>query len=636
MQELEKQFIDDIGFLLDDCEESFLNLDVESRRPEELAKIFRVAHSIKGSADAIGLKSIAEFAHKVEDCLAILREKPQLAFPMVISLLLQAGDEFRKYIALLREQKHSQWGADELKLQIVDLNAILLSPDPAAALGAVKITAPVAKEISVQAESVNESAQNVIPFNEAPKKETPPKEAPHKDVPHKDVASKEAAPANSNTAIKLDSSRIDTVLNLVGELVVIKSQMLQAFFDAGSSNTQENALLTLFEKTVRELQDQALTMRMTAIKPVFVRVQRIMRDLSLKLEKPIDVIMEGEDLEVDRSMIDLLTDPLIHIVRNSLDHGIEPAPVRLAKGKTKTGTIRLCTKAAGGRVIIEISDDGAGVSRDKVLQRAIERELVRPGVNPQTLTDSEVYDFLFMPGFSTAEKVTELSGRGVGLDVVKSNVHKMKGTIELISTWGKGTLFRISLPLTTAITDGVVAVVENLRVILPIDEILEIIDIRGKSLTRICDQHQIIKVRDSLIPIFRIEEVLKHASLELQDYQMWASNESQEVIDSTRAGSLRKSETVMIMRGSGEPFGIIVTAVIGQSQVVVKPLGPTFETGNGLSGVAILGDGKLGLVLDVGRLAQLVLKQSAQGSSKAKETPTEDSRDDSRDEAQSA
>lgn len=633
MQELEKQFIDDIGFLLDDCEESFLNLDVESRRPEELAKIFRVAHSIKGSADAIGLTSIAEFAHKVEDCLAILREKPQLVFPMVISLLLQAGDEFRKYIALLREQKHSQWAADELKLQIVDLNAILQSPDPAAALGTAtppvpavptqgEIAAPVVAETSAK-----ELPQNVIPFNDPPPKEVPRKEISPKEIPGKDLA-----PASSNTAIKLDSSRIDTVLNLVGELVVIKSQMLQAFFDAGSSNTQENALLTLFEKTVRELQDQALTMRMTAIKPVFVRVQRIMRDLSLKLEKPIDVIMEGEDLEVDRSMIDLLTDPLIHIVRNSLDHGIEPAPVRQAKGKPKTGTIRLCTKQAGGRIVIEISDDGAGVSRDKVLQRAIERELVRPGVNPQTLSDAEVYDFLFMPGFSTAEKVTELSGRGVGLDVVKSNVHKMKGTIELLSTHGKGTLFRISLPLTTAITDGVVAVVENLRVILPIDEILEIIDIRGKSLTRICDRHQIIKVRDSLIPIFRIEDVLKHSSIELKDYQMWDSAEAQKLAESSQSGSLRKSETVMIMRGAGEPFGIIVTAVIGQSQVVVKPLGPTFESGNGLSGVAILGDGRLGLVLDVGRVAQLVLKQNILDPSHSNEKREENLKD----EAQSA
>lgn len=575
MQELEKQFCEDISFLLDDCEESFLNLDVESKRPEELDKIFRVAHSIKGSASAIGMVSIAEFAHKVEDCLAILRDKPQLVYPSVISLLLQSVDEFRKFLALLSEKKHSEWNADDLKSKIIDLNAVLQSPDPISALDQIN-----AGMVAVKEGSTKENSAEDVPAN-------------------KKTTAKEQSHVHSNSAIKLDASRIDTILDLVGELVVIKSQMLQAFFDGASSNTKENALLTLFEKTVRELQDQALTMRMTSIKPVFVRIQRIMRDLSISLEKPIDVIMEGEDLEVDRSMIDLLTDPLIHIVRNSLDHGIEPASARNAAKKPKTGTIRLTAKQAGGRIVIEIGDDGAGISREKVLKRAIERDLVRPGVNPQTLTDSEVYDFLFMPGFSTAEKVTDLSGRGVGLDVVKSNVNKLKGTVNLSSTQGKGSTFTISLPLTAAITDGILALVEGSRVILPMDEIIEIIDMRGKNLTRICDKHQIIKLRDALIPIFRIEDVLRQSGVELSDYQMPESIE------------VRKSETVMVMRGASGPFGIIVTAVIGQNQVVVKPLGPTFESGNGLSGVAILGDGKLGMVLDVGRIEQLVIQHDS-------------------------
>lgn len=562
MQELEKQFCEDIAFLLDDCEESFLNLDVESKRPSELDKIFRVAHSIKGSASAIGMVPIADFAHKVEDCLAVLRDKPQLVFPWVTSLLLESVDEFRKYLTLLRDKKHSQWNADVLQEKIIDLNKILQSSDP-------------------------ESSLEKVDANNAPKEV---------------IAKESSVQIHANSAVKLDATRIDTVLDLVGELVVIKSQMLEAFHDAASANTKENALLALFEKTVRELQDQALTMRMTSIKPVFVRIQRIMRDLSTSLEKPIDVIMEGEDLEVDRSMIDLLTDPLIHIVRNSLDHGIEPAHVRLANEKPKNGTIRLSAKQAGGRIVLEISDDGAGISRDKVLKRAIERNLVRTGVNPETLSDSEVYEFLFMPGFSTAEKVTELSGRGVGLDVVKSNIHKMKGTVAISSTQGKGSKFKILLPLTTAITDGIQAVVEGFRVILPIDEIIEIVDIRGINLTRICDKYQVVKLRDNLIPIFRIDEILKHSGAEMNDNEM------------SELDGVRKSETVIIMRGAGASFGIIVTAVIGQSQVVVKPLGPTFESGNGLSGVAILGDGKLGLVLDIGRIEELVRRQSGASS----------------------
>ena len=471
-------------------------------------------------------------------------------------------------MSFLREHKQDQWNADELKQKILDLSGILQTPDPSFSLAAMG-PPPLEKE---------------VPDEPALDKEITPKTG---DRNHPNAAS----------AIKLDASRIETVLNLVGELVVIKSQILQAFFDTSSSNTQENAILTLFEKTIRELQDQALTMRMTSIKPVFVRVQRIMRDISLNLNKPIEVMMEGEDLEVDRSMIDLLTDPLVHMVRNSLDHGIEPTEVRLAAGKPKSGTIRLSAKQAGGRIILEISDDGAGISREKVLKRATDRGLIRPGINPQSLSDSDVYNFLFMPGFSTAEKVTELSGRGVGLDVVRSNVEKMKGTVNITSTQGKGSKFTISLPLTAAITDGIVALVDGLRVIMPMDEIIEIIDIRGKSLTNICDKHQVLKVREDLIPIFRVEEVLRHSGVALDKFRPPESEEG------------RKTETVMIMRGMGEPFGVIVSAVIGQSQVMVKPLGPTFEGGNGLSGVAILGDGKLGLVLDVGKLSQLLRRQ---------------------------
>lgn len=480
------------------------------------------------------------------------------------SLFLQAVDEFRKYISMLREEKHVNWSAEDLKLKFSNLLKVLQSEHAPMELEKVEISANTS------------AAETTVSSG----------------------ATKESSTTNTNTAIKLDSSRIETVLDLVGELVVIKSQMLQVFYDGSSSNTKGNDLLTLFEKTVRELQDQAMTMRMTAIKPIFVRVQRIMRDLSVSLDKPIDVTMEGEDLEVDRSMIDLLIDPLIHIVRNSLDHGIESTEVRLAAQKPKTGTIRLCAKAVGGQIIIEVSDDGAGVSRDKVLKRAIERDLVRQGVNPQTLPDAEILKFLFMPGFSTAEKVTDLSGRGVGLDVVKSNVNKLKGSVDLTSTHGKGSTFKISLPLTTAITDGIVALVEGLRVIFPIEDILEIIDIRGKNLTRICDKHQIMKVRDSLVPIFQIGHILRHSDVDLNTYQV-----------SDSAVEAGKSETIIIMRGASEPFGFIVNAVIGQNQVVVKPLGAAFESVNGLSGVAILGDGKLGLVLDVVRLAKLATMQ---------------------------
>ncbi len=561
LRELQEQFIDEIGFMLDDCEESFLKLENIEKRPEELTKIFRLAHCIKGSAASIGLQTVADFSHCLEDCLTLLRARPESVNPTIISLLLRVNDSLRNFLSLLRDQKHEIWNADLLKIEITNavytLNATVLPETP------------LIKSTDLFTRS-------------------------------------EANGNNSNNSIKLDVGRLERVLNLVGELVVIKSQVLETFGDNSSNHTMENDLLSLFEKTIRELQDQTMTMRLSAIKPAFTRVQRVIRETSIKLNKPVEVVTEGEDVEVDRAIVDLIIDPLLHIVRNALDHGIENTERRIVVGKNETGLIRLSAKQAGGRIHIEISDDGAGIIKEKVFIRATERGLVGENVKFEQLSSAEIYEYLFMPGFSTAEAVTEMSGRGVGLDVARSNIQKLKGTINLISMPGKGTTFKIVLPLTTAITDGIVAVIEGLRIVIPIDSIIEIADLREKDLIQLDEKNQIVKIRERLIPIFKVNEFLRHSGNQVENFKA----ENLLTPDANH-------NIVFILRSETTDFGLLVSNIIGQNQVLVKPLGSAFSDQNGLSGVAILGDGKVGLVLDVEMLSRLVRDQAIHGGAQS-------------------
>lgn len=564
MKELEKQFIEEIGFMLEECEESFLKMEDPNARSEELVRIFRVAHSIKGSAGAIGLMPLSEFAHTVEDCLSVLRAAPELLTPEVSSLLLKACDSFRAYIGLMIEGKHSRWNPGGLKRQLTE------------AIAALQGNAPC-----------------------------------HSDAPQvPECGAAEAEPASGQLrtgSIKLDTSRLDSILDLIGELVVIKSQVLEAFQASAASNTVQNSLLALFDKTVRELQDRTLTMRMTVIKPVFLKLQRISRDLSHKLGKPLEVTVSGEELELDRSMIELLADPLIHIVRNAIDHGLETAESRAAAGKPEKGALAINARQGGGRILIEIRDDGGGIDREKVLRRAVERGLLPSGLDFGAIPAAEVTDLLFRPGFSTAERVTDVSGRGVGLDVVKANVAKLKGTIEIESTLGKGTCFTISLPLTTAITDGIVVLAESVRMILPMEGIREIAEITEADLLPMGSTAVVARIRDQLVPLLGLRELFGESEMQVMN---------------SAAGCLSArrrigKQTVVVVRSLDRVVGLVVDVVVGQSQVVVKPLGPAFQENSGLTGVAILGDGKIGLVLDIDSIG--LLTQAADESRAGKE-----------------
>lgn len=618
--ELQTEFLTEAAFLLETYEESMLGLESGSNPQEDLAQIFRVAHSIKGGAAAVGLSDLGKFAHVAEDLLSLLRVDPSLVNSEVISLLLQSGDQFKFRITSLQKGEDLPWDTTELvkqlKFWIGKFNGNMAGeevPAPAAVTPApVEVETPVVAEVTedlanheLLAELAAQMGQEITPTPVSPA----PVAAAPAAAPAPEVQAKKSEPpaekANGggggkpgNASIKVDIGRVDSVLDAVGELVVLKNQLVHDEVVRNGNHLRLAGIVDQLDKMVRELYDKTLSIRMTPLKSLFLKIQRIVRDVSLQLGKPVDLQLVGEETEVERTVFELLGDPLVHLVRNAMDHGVEKPEVRAERKKPAQAKVVVSAKQTGGTVTIEIVDDGGGINRDKVLQKAIERKLVPAGIDPNTLPDEQVFQFIFMPGFSTADKVSDLSGRGVGLDVVKSNLEKINGKIDIKSKLGEGTTFRLSIPLSTAITDGIVVAIEGNKYILPIYSIREIVRVQPKDYTSINNAGKVVKIRERLMPVIDVRKTLGKINWEhLQNMKYQVTAEE----NSLRA---RREETMLIVIESIYGMTALpVDDVIGQTQAVVKPL-TTGQTVPEVAGAAILGDGRTVLILDPTQLTQ--------------------------------
>jgi len=550
MVEFQKDFLIEADFLIEQCEESFLNLEKSENVSAELAQIYRVIHSFKGAGAAVGFLDLSEFAHEVEDCLSLLRVHPKLLSTEIVSLLLNVGDAFKKRIKYLATGEREPWDISELKKEVTrSLNQLKKKTE----------------EISYQSAMV---------------------QAPTSSFDEK-LESKSGATNNQSTTIRVDTERIDYVLDTVGELVVIKSQLMNEINRYTDQNARLGGIVSLLDRTIRDLQDRALSMRMTPMKSTFLKLQRVTRDLSVKLGKPVEFVMEGEEVEMDRTMVEVMADPLMHLVRNSIDHGIEKKEKRTELGKSEKGSVYLKARVSGGRVVIDIQDDGAGIHRERIIQKAIERKLIANKDEASQLTDGQVFQYIFAPGFSTAEKVTDVSGRGVGMDVVKTSVEKLKGIISIESQINQGTTFSISLPMTTSITDGLLVDIENHPYVLPIDAVIELVDIKDTKAYAVKTKGTMMNIRGKVLPII--------------DLRQHFSNDHH--------GTQSREMAAVIVKIFEKPRVILVSKVYGQTQVVQKPLGQYLEGKKGLSGAAVLGDGRVALVIDVDSLSKLMRKQ---------------------------
>ncbi|CAG9167009.1 chemotaxis protein CheA [Cupriavidus pampae] len=376
--------------------------------------------------------------------------------------------------------------------------------------------------------------------------------------------------ASERQSVRVDADKLDRLVDLVGELITASATAMQAGRALHSSALHE-AHSTL-AGLVQEVRDNALQLRMVKIGATFSRFQRVVHDVSREIGKDIVLEISGEDTELDKTVVEKIGDPLTHLVRNSMDHGIEPADVRAARGKSARGTVRLNAYHDSGSIVIEVGDDGGGLSREKILAKAIDRGLVEAG---KMLSDQDIYALIFEPGFSTAEQITNLSGRGVGMDVVKRNITALRGTVSIDSEAGVGTTVSVRLPLTLAIINGFQVSVGSSVFVLPLEAIEECVEFREDT------GHDFMELRGQVLPFVRLRTLF----------------------DIPAPASARQS--VVVVRHAGQGFGIIVDRLLGEAQTVIKPLARMFAHLQGISGSSILGSGDVALILDVPALATL-------------------------------
>ena len=395
---------------------------------------------------------------------------------------------------------------------------------------------------------------------------------------------KEAAKpaAKSSSSIRVDTGKIDTLINMVGELVITQSMLslIGEHFELNKLDQLKNGLSQL-ERHTRELQESVMNIRMLPISFVFSRFPRLVHDLSTKLDKKIELVLVGENTEVDKTVVELLSDPLVHLVRNSLDHGIEMPADRIAAGKPEMGTITLEAYHRGGKIVIEVKDDGKGLNKDVLRAKAVEKGLIDEDA---ILTDKQTYELIFMAGFSTAEKLTDVSGRGVGMDVVRRNIQALGGNIEIISELGKGSTIAIHLPLTLAILDGQSIAVGDERFIIPLGAIIESVNINKSMINRVAGKGETFRLRDEYLPIVRMHKIF----------------------DVKTAQALKLTDGLLVVvEGQGMRCGLFIDDLLGQQQVVIKSLEANYRKVEGVSGATILGDGSVALILDIPGLVRL-------------------------------
>ncbi|MEN8177996.1 MAG: chemotaxis protein CheA [Pseudomonadota bacterium] len=391
-------------------------------------------------------------------------------------------------------------------------------------------------------------------------------------------------------SIRVDISKIDSLINMVGELVITQSMLSLLGEDFSLDKLERlNEGLSQLERHTRELQESVMQVRMLPISFTFSRFPRLVHDLSSKMGKKIDLKMTGENTEVDKTVIEKIGDPLVHLVRNSLDHGIEMPEERLVAGKPETGTINLNAFHKGGNIVIEIRDDGKGLNREKIESKAIDKGLIDVDHN---LSDRQIYELIFQAGFSTADVVSDVSGRGVGMDVVRRNINELGGSIEIESEPGKGSAIIIRLPLTLAILDGQTVTVADETYIVPLVSIIESIQVKEQQIKRVAGRGETFKLRDEYLPILRLHELFG--------------------IENPNATRLDEG-LLVVVEGDGRHCGLFVDDLLGQQQVVIKSLEANYQRVEGISGATILGDGSVSLILDIPGLLRLADRQDGDG-----------------------
>lgn len=526
--EIKLCFLEEGEQVIEEMETLLLDLEQASDKKETFDGIFRTVHNVKGSARAVGFDALGAFCHELETYLLVYKNGEQAVTKEVINRLLKSRDIIAAAFAVYKK----------------DLNAVF----------------------DFNADFSSEGASD-DDYSAA--------EAGGPGL----VVAKKAANSNDGS-VRVNLQRVDKLINAVGELVVLDSVLRQQ-----SIKAMEQTILKTVEqasKIIREVQDLSMSLRMVPVKPLVQKLQRISRDTSTAVEKSVDFRVVGEDLEIDKTILDSISDPLVHIVRNAIDHGIEAPEERATQGKPVAGFLELSFAQEGGKLVIRLKDDGKGLDQQRIVAKALEKGLITTG---DGMSEQQIFDLIFAPGFSTKAAVTEVSGRGVGMDVVRTSVEALSGQIDIASKLHHGTEFTISLPLTVAIIEGMVVKTTKDNFIIPFTQVSETVKISDEALKKGPESGTLLNLRGRYLPVYSLRELLGDKKAE------------------------KKNGIGIIAKSSRVDFVVLVDDVIGQQQIVVKQLGAELAGYKRFIGSGVLGDGKPALILDLAQLADEELKR---------------------------
>jgi two-component system chemotaxis sensor kinase CheA len=575
-----QDFVQEANEHLDAADVHLLTLEGNPGDKDAIDAVFRAFHTIKGAAGFLQLADLQGLSHEAETLLDEARKGKLRLVDSVIDNVFEAVDGLKRLVELLDKamSRHTPLARPEFVQPLIARIREAAAEHDSEPLGEMLVKAGLATTQQVNA-ALEQQKTNPNPLGVLL--------AQSGDVPARETVEmvrrqrEQRYPSHSREAIKVDADRLDRLVDLIGELVIAEAMVLQCEEVDSQSFSPLGRRLAQMDKITRELQEISMSLRMVALRSAFQKMARLTRDLAKKGRKQVDFQTSGEDTELDKNVVDQVSDPLMHMIRNAIDHGLEPPEERLAAGKPEVGRVELRAFHKGGNVYIEIEDDGRGLDREAILAKARERGLVGDG---ELLSDRDVFDLIFHAGFSTAKQITDVSGRGVGMDVVKRNITALRGQVDIRSVPGKGSVFSIRLPLTLAIIDGMVVQAGAERYILPIANVVRSVRPAEQDVQTVAQRGEMLLLQGRLIPLFRLAQILG--------------------IDDAKSNPCEA--IVLIVEEGGQQVGLMADELLGQQQTVIKSLGDTMQGQGGISGAAIMPDGQVGLILDIAGLVRIV------------------------------
>jgi len=578
-QELLEGFLAETTELLEKMDDDLIALEKTPDDMELMNSIFRSIHTVKGASSFLGFELLVTITHKTEDVLNRLRKGELQVGPDIMDVILEAADHVKLLVSDIRNGEIIERDLGEIINNLIPYISGNLQEATVLAEAPQEKALDETGHTSESSDSQLEAGEEALPVADA---------APgHPAVPapaNRPAAQKPATARNEdvsdNTTVRIDVKRLDDLMNQVGEMVLERNRTLQMNLDYQSRENMTNfgeefsKLAKRIDFVTSELQMQVLKIRMIPVEKVFKKFPRIVRNMSRDLGKEVNLEIIGEETELDRSVVDEIGDPLIHLIRNALDHGLEMPEERVAIGKPRIGNVVLSATHEGNQIIISIKDDGNGIDPEKLSRKAIDKGLVTEE-QVAAMSQKEILDLIFLPGFSTKEKATDLSGRGVGMDVVRTNIRKLNGLIEIRSEVGRGSEFILKLPLTLAIIQSLLVEVENEVYSIPLAAVLETLKVESSSFHQIGGQ-EVLKLRDSVLPLIRMQRVFGVAEKETSSPQSY----------------------IVVIGVAEKRMGLIVSRLLGQQEVAIKSLGKYLAKAPGIAGSTILGDGRVALIID--------------------------------------